>query len=178
MKGRWSAISIVLLLLAIPARSGDLEDLVSDARSAMLDFSVDPNTSGFRDVAQQAKAVLVIPSLRKGGHIFGGSGGSGVLLARDPQSGAWSYPAFYTMSSVTFGAQIGGEVDRRVAVDDRQARLAVAQVGGESHEGAYRVGANRTSRCACFRRALGGAEMPQWSTRPGGHAQSAGPRTT
>ncbi len=116
MKGRWSAISIVLLLLAIPARGGDLEDLVSDARSAVLDFSVDPNTSGFRDVAQQAKALLVIPSLRKGGLIFGGSGGSGVLLARDPQSGAWSYPAFYTMSSVTVGAQIGGEVAQTVFV--------------------------------------------------------------
>ena len=33
----------------------------------------------------------------------------------------------------------------------------------------------KTVRCASFRRALGGAEMPHWSTRPGGHVQSAGP---
>jgi lipid-binding SYLF domain-containing protein len=116
MKRRWSSISIVLLLLAMPARGGDLEDLVSDARSAVLDFSVDPSTSGFRDHAKQAKALLVIPSLRKGGLIFGGAGGSGVLLARDPQSGAWSYPAFYTMSSVTVGAQIGGQVAQVILV--------------------------------------------------------------
>ncbi|MET0154115.1 MAG: lipid-binding SYLF domain-containing protein [Candidatus Binatia bacterium] len=116
MKRRLSAIPIVLLLLAMPARGGDLGDLVSEARSALLDFSVDPNQGGFRDTAKHAKAVLVIPRLRKGGLIVGGSGGSGVLLARDPQSGAWSYPAFYTMSSVTVGAQIGGEVAQMILV--------------------------------------------------------------
>jgi len=33
-----------------------------------------------------------------------------VLLARDEKTNKWSYPAFYTMGSVTFGLQIGGEV--------------------------------------------------------------------
>jgi lipid-binding SYLF domain-containing protein len=116
MTRQWSSISIVLLLLAMPARGGDLDQLVNDARSTVLDFSVDPGTSEFRDHAKQAKALLVIPSLRKGGLIFGGAGGSGVLLARDPQSGAWSYPAFYTMSSVTVGAQIGGQVAQVILV--------------------------------------------------------------
>ncbi len=116
MKRAFSAVPVALLLLAMPAWGGDLKDLVSDARSAVLDFSVDPNTSGFRDVAKQAKALLVIPSLGKGGLILGGSGGSGVLLARDPRSGEWSYPAFYTMSSVTIGAQIGGQVAQVILV--------------------------------------------------------------
>ena len=35
-------------------------------------------------------------------------------------------------------------------------------------------GANSTARCAAFRRALGGAEKPHWSTRPGGQVQSSG----
>jgi len=40
--------------------------------------------------------------------MIGGAGGSGVLLAYDPQKG-WSYPAFYTMGAISFGLQIGGE---------------------------------------------------------------------
>ncbi len=88
----------------------DLQELVADARSAVLDFTSDPAMDWFRDNVKQAKGVLIIPRLLKGGFIFGGSGGSGVLLARDPQTGAWSYPAFYTLGSATVGPQIGGEV--------------------------------------------------------------------
>jgi len=40
---------------------------------------------------------------------MGGSGGTGVLLVRDQRTGNWSEPAFYTIGSVTFGLQIGGE---------------------------------------------------------------------
>jgi len=58
---------------------------------------------------QTAKALMVVPSLIKGGLIFGGSGGSGVLLARDPESGEWNGPSFHTMGGVSFGLQAGGQ---------------------------------------------------------------------
>jgi len=45
----------------------------------------------------------------KAGFIFGGSGGTGVLLSRDGKTGEWSNPAFYTMGSASVGLQIGGE---------------------------------------------------------------------
>jgi lipid-binding SYLF domain-containing protein len=45
----------------------------------------------------------------KAGLILGGSGGSGVLVARNEKTGDWSQPAFYTLGSVTLGLQIGGE---------------------------------------------------------------------
>jgi lipid-binding SYLF domain-containing protein len=114
---RLSAVAIVLLLLSTtPTVAAELQNLVNNARSTVLDFSVDPEMAGFRETARRAKAVLIIPRLGKGGLIFGGSGGSGVLLARDPQGGTWSYPAFYTMSSVTVGAQIGGQVAQVILV--------------------------------------------------------------
>jgi len=53
--------------------------------------------------------VLIYPQVLKGGFIFGGSGGTGVLLRREGKTGEWSYPAFYTMGSVSFGLQFGGE---------------------------------------------------------------------
>ena len=64
------------------------------------------------------------------------------------------------------------EIDEGVAVDRGQPGGAVAQVGGELHAAvSFR---NEWLRCACFSRALGGREMPQWSTRPAGHFQSSG----
>ena len=69
----------------------------------------------FRDNLNEAEGVLFIPTSIKGGFIIGGSGGSGVLLARNRVHG-WSYPAFYTMGSVTLGLQIGGEVAEIVHV--------------------------------------------------------------
>jgi lipid-binding SYLF domain-containing protein len=100
---------LLVVACAQVARAGDLEDLVDDASATIGRFTADPEMDWFRDHMRDAKAVLVVPRLLKGGFIFGGSGGSGVLLARDPQTGAWSYPAFYTIGSFTVGAQIGGE---------------------------------------------------------------------
>jgi len=105
------ATSIAVCMIASVGVAGvdNLQELVSDARSAVVDFTSDPAMDWFRDHVKNAKGVLIIPRLLKGGFIFGGSGGSGVLLARDPDTGAWSDPAFYTLGSVTVGPQIGGE---------------------------------------------------------------------
>jgi len=104
----WTTLA-VLAFAPRASRAGDLQELVQDARSVILDFRADPAMDWFRENVTHAKGVLIIPRLLKGGFIFGGSGGSGVLLARDPQTGAWSDPAFYTIGSVTAGPQIGGE---------------------------------------------------------------------
>jgi lipid-binding SYLF domain-containing protein len=56
----------------------------------------------------------VAPSIIKGGFIWGGSGGTGVFLVRNEKTGNWSEPAFYTIGSVTFGLQIGGEASEVV----------------------------------------------------------------
>jgi lipid-binding SYLF domain-containing protein len=63
---------------------------------------------GFQPELEKARAVLIVPALYKGGFIFGGQYGNGVLLARLPD-GSWSYPAFYTMEGGSFGLQIGLE---------------------------------------------------------------------
>ena len=63
----------------------------------------------FRENLKKAEGVLIIPTIAKAGFGVGASGGSGVMLVRDEEQN-WSYPAFYTMGSVTFGFQIGGEI--------------------------------------------------------------------
>jgi len=64
---------------------------------------------GFGRIGTDAKAVLVVPRLIRGAFIFGASGGNGVMLGRSETTPDWSYPAFYTMGSVSFGLQAGGD---------------------------------------------------------------------
>ncbi len=89
--------------------------LIDKANASAKRFGADPDMSWFQENLNEAEGVLIIPTSIKGGFIIGGSGGSGVMLARRPDI-EWSYPAFYTMGSVTFGLQIGGEVSEIVLV--------------------------------------------------------------
>lgn len=57
---------------------------------------------------KEARAVMICPSITHISLVFGGSGGKCVLLSRDAQ-GSWSSPAFYQMSSGSFGIQLGVE---------------------------------------------------------------------
>ena len=94
---------------AIAADRGQAQGLVDRARITLDEFMRDPNYVWFRDSLNHAQGVLIFPQVIKGGFIFGASGGSGVFLAKDVRTGDWGEPAFYTVGSVTFGFQIGGE---------------------------------------------------------------------
>ena len=96
-----------------PALAADKEEaqaLVDRARIIFSEFMRDSNYTWLHENLDQAKGVLIFPQVLKGGFIWGGSGGTGVLLVRDEKTGNWTDPAFYTIGSVTFGLQIGGEV--------------------------------------------------------------------
>lgn len=54
----------------------------------------------------KARAVMVCPSIFRMSIAFGGAGGGCLLLARDAR-GSWSDPAFYTLSTASFGIQLG-----------------------------------------------------------------------
>ncbi len=114
-----SAILVVGLLFAsytpaIAANRNDAQGLVDRARVTFKEFMNDPIYSWLHDNLDRAKGVLIFPQVLKGGFILGGSGGSGVLLVRDEKTGNWGEPAFYTVGSVTFGLQIGGEATELV----------------------------------------------------------------
>jgi len=96
---------------ALKAMAGDAEDaqaFVERARITFGEFMRDDNYSWMRNHLKDAKGVLIYPQVLKAGYILGGSGGTGVLMVREGKGG-WSHPAFYTMGSVSFGLQIGGE---------------------------------------------------------------------
>ncbi len=110
-------VALLILLAAAfgPAQAGnraEAEQNVEKAKATIDEFKTDPDLTWFRDNLPKAKAVLVVPTMLRGGFIIGGSGGGGVLMWRDEATGNWSYPAFYFMSSLSVGLQIGGEASQ------------------------------------------------------------------
>jgi SH3 domain-containing YSC84-like protein 1 len=59
------------------------------------------------EVLSNAKCILVVPDLIKGGFIFGGKHGRGVATCRTAEG--WSAPAFVSVGGGSWGLQIGVE---------------------------------------------------------------------
>ncbi|MGO9516088.1 MAG: lipid-binding SYLF domain-containing protein [Candidatus Korobacteraceae bacterium] len=59
------------------------------------------------EVLEGAKCVAVVPSMIKGGFIFGAEHGRGVATCRTEHG--WSAPAFFVVTGGSWGAQIGAE---------------------------------------------------------------------
>jgi lipid-binding SYLF domain-containing protein len=83
--------------------------LVDKSQITLNNFVSDPNMEWLVNNLQSAKAVLIVPSMIKGGWFLGGSGGRGVLLVRNEKTGKWHGPGFYNLGSVSFGLQFGGQ---------------------------------------------------------------------
>jgi lipid-binding SYLF domain-containing protein len=98
---------------------------------------------------KQAKGVLIYPQVLKAGFFLGGSGGTGVLLARGANND-WSDPAFYHMGSVSFGVQFGGQdsaivilINSQKAVDGLMA--SSVKLGGDVSAAVGPVGAGQAA---------------------------------
>ena len=145
------------LFVAAPALANDRAEaqaIVDGATTTVRHFYSDPDLTWFRNNAHKAKALLVVPKLVKGGFFLGGSGGSGVLLAKNEAvAGGWSYPAFYTLGSVTFGLQLGGEVSEVILIVLTQKGLDALlsrsfKVGGDVSVAAGPVGTGAKAQSA------------------------------
>ncbi|NNK97226.1 MAG: lipid-binding SYLF domain-containing protein [Desulfobacterales bacterium] len=88
--------------------------LVDNGTTTLQQFIADPNMKSIGGLARRAQGILIIPQMLRGGFVVGGTGGSGILLARNQKTQTWQGPAFYTIGSVTFGLQIGAEASQVV----------------------------------------------------------------
>lgn len=105
-------ICLSILPFISEASASDLLDaqaLVVKSEAVFKNFMADPNMKWFQQNVHRARGIFIVPQMLRGGFIVGGSGGSGVMLAREAKTGTWSNPAFYTMGSVSIGLQIGAD---------------------------------------------------------------------
>jgi lipid-binding SYLF domain-containing protein len=80
---------------------------LDEAGKVMNQLMAAPDTGIPQEVLDKAKCVAVIPSMLKGGFIFGAEHGRGAATCRTDNG--WSAPAFFTATGGNWGAQIGGQ---------------------------------------------------------------------
>ena len=92
------------------AKSGEERDKVlarlDDSSKILNELLGAPDRGIPDDVFKNAKCVAVIPSMVKGGFVFGAEHGRGVATCRTT-NGDWSAPALFVVTGGSWGAQIG-----------------------------------------------------------------------
>ena len=104
--------------MATPASAAEIAEqqrLVDKARLTLLAFAADPGLqAALREWSPETRALFIVPQFLRGAFVFGGAGGSGLLLVRNEKTGNWGDPVFYTIGSASFGLQVGGDVSEIV----------------------------------------------------------------
>ncbi|HEV2324195.1 MAG TPA: lipid-binding SYLF domain-containing protein [Terracidiphilus sp.] len=107
-------VAVLLAMLSMAslswAASTERQDVANRLQKAgqVLDAIMAAPDKGIpNEVMESAKCIAVVPTLLKGGFIFGGEGGVGVASCKT--GAGWSAPAFFNIGGGSWGLQIGGE---------------------------------------------------------------------
>ena len=85
----------------------DSTDRLRDAGTVLKEIMATPDKGIPEEVLDNAKCVVVVPNLVKGGFIIGGKHGRGVATCRT--NSGWSAPSFVSVGGGSWGLQIGVE---------------------------------------------------------------------
>ena len=104
---RFAAAALLATLCAAPALAqSEQQQLVDRATLAAQLMLNDRDGRDAQSVLRQARAVMVCPQVFRAGFLFGGQGGTCVLVAR-AGGGSWTSPAFYGLGGASVGFQAG-----------------------------------------------------------------------
>ncbi len=108
---RHAALAALLALpsTALEAAKSFREQVTQKLTSCEYAFEVvmdKPATAVPANVLREAKGIVIVHQYRAG-FIFGGQGGSAVLIVRSPQTGQWGAPVLLDPGGVNFGLQAG-----------------------------------------------------------------------
>jgi SH3 domain-containing YSC84-like protein 1 len=104
------------VILSVCSLSFAADDQIKDSKAAdrvqtaatVLDEIQGTSDKGIpQKILSSSECVAVVPSMLKGGFIFGAKYGRGVASCRTPKG--WTAPAFFTVEGGSFGLQIGGQ---------------------------------------------------------------------
>ncbi len=170
-------VSLAALLVAgsalVPVHAHaatEQQTLVDRARITVDDLKRDKEFGNAKALVHEARAILIVPRLYKGGFFVGGEGGSGLLMTHGA-NGTWSEPAFYSMGSASFGFQIGLEQSEMVLfVMSQKALDALNQNEVKLGAGAGVTVATLGSAVEGATTTHAGADIITWASASGAYA--------
>lgn len=118
-----AVLAVVVCFVASPAaqESAKEVDRIRQAIAVLDEVMGAGDAAVPKNILEKAEAIAVFPSLVKAGFLVGGQRGRGIISVRDTTSGAWSSPAFLTITGGSIGAQIGAQaVDLVLVVQNRR----------------------------------------------------------
>ena len=101
------SLSSFVLAADEPAKDSKAADRVQTAADVLNEIESAPDSGIPEEILSRSECVAVVPSMLKGGFVFGGKYGRGLASCRTEKG--WSAPAFFTVAGGSFGFQIGGQ---------------------------------------------------------------------
>jgi lipid-binding SYLF domain-containing protein len=102
-----AAVAYTALAKDENGNTSDQVKRINAAASVFDEIMSAPDKGIPQEILESAKCIAVVPSMIKGGFVFGGRYGKGVATCRT--SSGWSAPAPITIAGGSWGLQIGGE---------------------------------------------------------------------
>jgi lipid-binding SYLF domain-containing protein len=109
---RKSALWVLVGLIASSSlfAADEVNDRVVRAAVVLKEIAQISERSIPQDLLDRSACVAIIPGLKRGGFIFGGSYGKGVISCRTQNGdGPWSAPTMFSLQGGSFGLQIGAQ---------------------------------------------------------------------
>jgi lipid-binding SYLF domain-containing protein len=108
---RTLALTVSLLTLASGLLLADkaTDERLANAAKAFEEIMAVPDKGIPGSVLNKAECVVVVPGMKKGGFIVGGSFGKGSVSCRNTDKSGWGAPAMVELGGGSVGFQIGAE---------------------------------------------------------------------
>lgn len=101
------AMACLVLVLSGSAGAGNPEERIAESTQVLHEIAAQADAAGMANLLKQARGVAIFPAVVKVGFIVGGRHGEGIVLRRDPSTGAWFGPDFVEIGGASLGPQIG-----------------------------------------------------------------------
>jgi lipid-binding SYLF domain-containing protein len=102
-------LCLFLFSSAVNADTPQQEQILIETEQVLEELQNSPEQQVPVDIFSKAKAIIVFPTMIKGGFIFAARYGKGVAVIRNAETGKWGPPAFLVTYGLSWGLQIGGE---------------------------------------------------------------------
>jgi lipid-binding SYLF domain-containing protein len=104
-----SLVFIFLMMTSAQADQSDRRELVKNSAFVMDEIMDSPDGGIPQSLISKAKAIIIFPTMLKGGFLVAARYGQGVATVRSEKTGSWGPPAFLTTVGGSFGFQIGAQ---------------------------------------------------------------------